>query len=407
MWNDVSVSDEFYRHVIEAERIKIEGKPLFSGIVYNVFENGYSRITQNFITSANQSVFVLSDYTYNVDNPPYVFINGVQTRSFTATGSTITLSSGLSAGLNVLIYTLGIPKKSLNTETFVATANQYEFQLSYVNSSTLGYIKVYLNNVETDDFNLYTSTLSLSSAVTQGTIVKVIYQGQESIDYYNRPTNSPDVYYPDYFIHMYTFDKENGESLVINNKVLKRVSHNIDPSIINLDTKEVQSKIFDLLGYDTDKYLMVGNQLVIPYNYNKYPVHFTHSYPYGGLNLVKTETYYPYSNNVSYTDRFFPEVTMFRWEFFLLLYKISKSFYSRFSENSIYHNSENERNITDYADIRSKEQVMTILNEKFIDGCYVIPLYSDNSIKTNENITRAEAVTYLNRFIEWSIERFR
>jgi hypothetical protein len=134
-------------------------------------------------------------------------------------------------------------------------------------------------------------------------------------------------------------------------------------------------------------------------------------YNYKGANgqiLHTSETVIPSTDVVAWNDRFFPDVVMQKAEFMVLLQRIRLNIYNRFTDRDYTVIANNERNIPDinYGKWYS-DDLFDILNEKYLDGCYVFPLYEDDTFAPDSCISRAEAVTYLHRFIEWALERFR
>jgi hypothetical protein len=169
-------------------------------------------------------------------------------------------------------------------------------------------------------------------------------------------------------------------------------------------------KITQAIGFKRDVFVIHDGRVYLPYQYNGFPAKVGYNYIDRGVVKSTTETVIVQSPCVHYNDRFFPDVRLRRSEFFVFLNKIRKNLYNRFTDREYKSNIKSQRYIADrheWNDEWYAEDLLDILDEKYLDGCYVFPLYEDDRFEPEECITRAETVTYLHRFIEWAVEKFR
>jgi hypothetical protein len=191
------------------------------------------------------------------------------------------------------------------------------------------------------------------------------------------------------------------------NQKLKRVNVTLLPN------ETVDQALKRVIGYKRDLFTIIGGVLYTSFNLNQFPVYVNYNYKAGAaVKYRQREKVVPKSTCPAYNDVFFPGITVYRSEFFSLLQRMRKNLYNRYTDRGYVANdvTNTERFIRDKADIVGKwyaEDVLNILDEKFQDGCYVFPLYEDDTFKPEVCVTRAEAVVYLHRFIEWALERFR
>jgi hypothetical protein len=173
--------------------------------------------------------------------------------------------------------------------------------------------------------------------------------------------------------------------------------------------ESIQEAMHRVVGYDRNLFTIEDGRLCTSFEFWNVPI--TIEYNYKGANgeiMHTVETLIPSSDVVVWNDRFFPDVVMNKAEFMTLLQRIRINLYNRFTDRDYEIIANNERNINDIGyGAWYSDGLLDILNEKFLDGCYVFPLYEDNSFNPTGCISRAEAVTYLHRFTEWSLERFR
>lgn len=112
-WVDVDPLDWFYRDTLEATRLKKSGSSLegdvISGMSYNVFEKGKERLVKRFVTIDSQQEFLVPEYTYDIENPIYVLVNGVEVVPEKIETGKITMSNPMTAGIEVVVIAYGKP----------------------------------------------------------------------------------------------------------------------------------------------------------------------------------------------------------------------------------------------------------------------------------------------------------
>lgn len=272
-WVDVNEGDWFYQEIMEASRIELEdGKPFVSGIPYNAFKAGAPYIYEEHIATEGQKVFSLSQKIVpTIDNPLYVFIDGVQTV----------------------------------------------------------YEKVEDNASGTSDVTLY-------GAPRAGAVVSFTSWGIPETDKFGKPTPPYTGYYPKYTLSRasnYVYDKFNRyyqEYVYVFGRYLRRApvpdEEWSDPSI----WEQVVQKY---IGYDTDIYCITPTGTVyMPYNFNNVTctIVYTTQEPWGLKQ--NTEQFKPTSPMVYYNNRFFPNAYITRAEAYVLINRLRKTFYSRFTD---------------------------------------------------------------------------
>lgn len=168
--------------------------------------------------------------------------------------------------------------------------------------------------------------------------------------------------------------------------------------------------IRNAIGFQRDVFVIHKGEVYLPYMYNGFPATIGYNAKINGVNRRTSETVIVESGRVTYNDRFFGDVRIRRGDFFALMSRIYENLHNRYTDRAFAYNSTPMRDIADKADIQAnwyRNDVLTLLDEKYHDGCYVFPLYTDDKFEPEACITRAEAVTYLNRFIEWITEKYR
>lgn len=120
-WVDVNEGDWFYNDIMEATNMYLEdGEPFVAGINYNQFEDGKPFVFEEVKAVSNQSKFTITkNITPTEGNPLYVFIDGVQTIYKSATpnssgGTVIELYTGCKEGQIVAFCSYGVPKLDPN-----------------------------------------------------------------------------------------------------------------------------------------------------------------------------------------------------------------------------------------------------------------------------------------------------
>lgn len=361
-WIDVKPSDWFYRDIMDADNIILEpgGAPgLVSSYPYNVFVPGKERFVKTYVSTADQVAFPVPGYTPSADNPLLFYVSGqpMQVAAVHPDGWTSDMGGSYP-----------IPPPGTNYDA-------------------------YLNLPVTGGLDVVGQALGTPELVDTGFGRKV-------------PTTNGGMAYPS--IDLTHKDKYHQDILnysevcVSLSKKMQRVEVEMYPG------EDVHEILYRTIGTQQDRFAIVGGTLYTSFECNEIPCNITYYYSDNGNIYPHSEKVIPRSDNVIYNDRLFPHVQMSRAEFMYLLQKIRKNFYNRFTDRLYVPESNNERGITDIEmDRWYAFEVLDLLNEKYMDGCYVFPIYDDNTFEPHKPITRAETVTYLNRFIEWSIEKFR
>lgn len=181
--------------------------------------------------------------------------------------------------------------------------------------------------------------------------------------------------------------------------------------IITIQTGEdADLKIRNAVNFKRDVFVIHKGKVYLPYMYNGFPAVVGYNAKINGVNRRTVETVMVDSSCIALNDRFFPSVRIRRGDFFALMGRLYENLHNRYTDRAFSYNISPDRVIVDRADIEAnwyKNDVLTLLNERFHDGCFVFPLYADDKFEPEACITRAEAVTYLNRFIEWITEKYR
>lgn len=353
-WVDVNPKDWFYRVVLESDRIFLDSKKettLFNGVLYNKFIKGKPRGVYNFTTTEGQTSFKISGYLPDSRETVIVYIDGVPFPPSKLEKDYVHVGFPMSGGKEVSVYLSGVVE---------------------------------------------------------------LHQGDNTIENCQTyPTGLVcDLAYPSKTLQMakqYVFDVRYSlnEVAVCMGKKLKRVNVEVR------NGEKVQDALTRAIGHKDDCFTIIDGVLYVSYNLNGFPIYVNYNYKSGAVvkNRQK-EKVVPNSKCVVYNDRFFPHLTISRGEFFALLQRMRKNLYSKYTDRGYQPNipAKSERYVSDRKMVLGKwygADVLDILDEKFNDGCYVFPLYEDDSFQPEGCVTRAEAVVYLHRFIEWALERFR
>lgn len=353
-WLDVDPSDWFYRPVLESQRIYLDPskeETLFSGKLYNKFKTGKSRGVFNFTTTEGQTKFKIDGYKPDSRETVIIYIDGVPTPPSKLEKNYVHIGYPMAGDKEVSVYLSGVidMKEGDHTPDNCATT-------PLTRSCSLRYPR---KELEMKDAYLFDLRYSLN------------------------------------------------EYAVCLGRKLKRV--NVQPA----NNESVESALRREFGNKDDLFTIIDGVLYVSYNLNEFPVLVNYNYKAGAIiKNRQREKVVPKSKCAMYSDMFFPEIEVTRAEFFVLLQKMRKNLYHKFTDRGYHPNTvENtERYIKDRGKIVGKwydEDVLNILDEKFLDGCYVFPLYEDETFQPDVCVTRAEAVVYLHRFSEWSLERFR
>lgn len=351
---DVDPKDWYYRVITEAQNIFLDPKKeetLFSDVLHNKFIKGKSRGVFNFTSKEGQTQFKIKNYKPDSRERVIVYVDGVPYPPSKLAKGVVTIGAPLSGGHEVCIAITGVVSMHEGDET---TKGCGTYPLT--NTCTLSYP---------------VKKLSKQS--------KYVFDTRYSLN----------------------------EVCVCMGKKLKRVNVKVG----NGESKN--NALRKAIGNKNDCFTIIDGYLYVSYNLNNFPMQVNYNYKRGAVikNLQK-EKVVPTSKCVMYNDRFFPDATLTRAQFFSLLQRMRRSLYNKFTDRTYVPNlaDNTDRYIKDRSKIIGKwydEDVLNILDEKFNDGCYVFPLYEDDTFQPEVCVTRAEAVVYLNRFTEWALERFR
>ena len=271
---DVTSNKWYYNEIVEASNIILEdGEPLIVGIPYNVFMEGKPYIYQEFKATAGQKEFMLNKaITPSSDNPLFVYINGVQTVykdvSPSEGGTKVTLYSGVPANAIVAFASYGVPRL--------------------------------------DDFGRpYTTGMS-----------EVRYPNKRLKGYAN-------YYYSPFY-------REKRETVSAFGKYLRRA--NISQEEWDADPTRRQEVLRKHIGYNNDVYFIAPDGILhVPYNMNGVTCKVTYLTKEGYVK-VNTEEVVPVTNTILHLNRVFPDAYITRAEAFVLIDRVRRSFYSRFSD---------------------------------------------------------------------------
>ncbi|MEK4428780.1 hypothetical protein MHB54_05905 [Paenibacillus sp. FSL M7-0802] len=346
-WIDVDPLDWYYRDILDATRLSLDAhgeNSFIEGISYDIFEKGYERIVKRFITVDGQLEFPIPGYQVNAENPIFVLVSGVQVQPEKVENGKVTMSNPLSGGLEIVCIAYGKPAYK---------------QEGCVNGPYSGTAE--------SSISLPSATLSMAAN----------YQAKTK-------------YQP--------------ETVTVLGTKLKRL-------LVEIKTGEdPKTSIKNAVGFRQDVFVIHKGEVYLPFSYNGFPATVGYNYWAPGGVKFKQETVIVSTTHARYNDRFFPNVRMKRAQFLVFLQRIRMNIYNRYTDRVFERNTYSLRNIQDRSSFSGKwyeQDVVDLMGEQFLDGCYVFPLYENNTLEPEECITRAEAVVFLNRFIEWAIERFR
>ena len=362
-WIDVDPNDWFYRSVIEASRIYLDPhkeKPLFEALPYNQFYQPRPRQVYVFNSEEGQTEFKLDGFKPLKDMRVFVFIDGVPIEPAKQEEGKIHLPNPVAGDREVVVWVTGVP---------------------------------HLGSTPCDP---------TQKDCLEGTCREYPRVLNCSPKYPSADLSQKDNYV---FDIRYSLN----EVAILFGKKLKRVNVQVR------EGETVQKALERAIGLKDDCFTIINGTIYVSYNLNGFPISVNYNYFNTETNMVHNlqgEKVIPESNCALYTDRFFPDIYMTRAQFFVVLQRMRENLYNRYTDRGYKstHPDFTERPIKDKATILKgdyAEDVLNILDEKFLDGCYVFPLYEDGTFDPERCITRAEAVVYLHRFIEWALERFR
>lgn len=353
-WMDVSPKDTFFRSILEVDNIYLDHSRetrLISPKLYNKFIAGKPRQVHNFTSKEGQTEFTIKGYKPDSRETVVVYLDNVPYPPSKLAKDKVTIGFPMSGGRNVSVYLSGVAEmhkgdhRDNNCQTYPLRDT---CKLAYP-SKTLKMSKTYL----------FDTRYSLN------------------------------------------------EVCVVLGKKLRRVDANLR------NGESAQTALTRTIGNQDDCFTIIKGVLYVSYNLNGFPAYVNYNYKAGSIikNRQK-EPIVPFSKCAVYQDRYFPSITVPRSEFFVTLNRMRQNFYERYTDRGYSMNAvtNTQRKIADKNSLAGKwyeKDVVNILDEKFNDGCYVFPLYEDDTFRPEVCVTRAEAVVYLHRFTEWALERFR
>lgn len=295
---------------------------------------------------------------------------------------------------------------------FVTIDSQQEFLIPEYKYHKENPIFVIVNGVEVLPETVEEGKVTMSNPMTAGIEVVCIAYGRpayKDIGCVYSPFNECAVYrLPSADLKYkatYFFNISNSpETCTVLGVKLKRV-------IVKVNVGEdADVKVRNAVGFKRDVFVVHKGKVYLPYMYNGFPAVIGYNATIKGVPRHKLETIIVESDCVSLNDRFFPNVRIRRGDFFALMSRMYENLHNRYTDRPFSYNSAPQREVTDKDNIEAnwyRKDVLTLLDEKFHDGCYVFPLYIDGKFEPESCITRAEAVTFLNRFIECMTEKYR
>ncbi|MFF2480274.1 hypothetical protein [Paenibacillus sp. NPDC058071] len=276
-WVDVNEDDWFFNEVTEASNIILEdGEPFVSSIVYNVFKA----------------------------NAPYIY----EEQKVGSTG-----------------------KKTFTLQKKAAPTNDNPL-LVYIDGIRTVYKDVKSNAGGTSDVELY-------AAPRPGAIVSFSMIGEPVKDRFEKPSYtgggqlpSKKLDYGDTY-HYDPFSRQSVEYLYAFGRALRRLTVS-DEEWRQQSGQAVAQKY---IGLKTDVYVVSpadqGGYLYLPYNLDGVTCNFTyHSREANGALMKRGGEFKCTSTKMVYNNRFFPNAIISRGEAFLLIDRLRRTFYSRFTD---------------------------------------------------------------------------
>lgn len=352
-WVDVDPTKWFYRSILDSDRIKAnldaEGGIINSN-TYNSFEEGYERKVHTFVSKENQMEFACPGYKPHVNNLVYVYIDGVMTAPASTEVDKVFIANPISSGVNVVIVVAGVPKKVQRGVNGCSLAHAMSCS-NYTNP-----------HAELEEKDNYTADVGFSL----------------------------------------------NEYVYAMGKSLKRIQVN------KLTGESPARAAYRVMGLRKDCFTIIDGYVFVSMEYNDIPILVNYNYVNDKGQIINrvAEKVTPHSACPAYNDRFNPNYYMMRYEFYTIINRLRENLYRRYTDSDFTNTNINvlTRTVHDSSDFIGTwyaEPVLNILEEKFLDGCYVMPLYEDGTFRPTECITRAEMVVALNRYMEWALERFK
>lgn len=349
-WIDINPRQWFYRSVLEAKRIYLDKDKevsIFNSYPYNVFETGKERRVEVFISDEGQKEFEIPGFIPDPRMEVLVYIDGALVFPSHLENDYVHLPNPIAGGKEVIIVISGVPAMRQDSPCR---------QVPHTDECSPRYPSAVLSQSGNYTFNINYSPNEVAVAL---------------------------------------------------GRTLKRVNVQVAPN------ETIQQALERVIGLNTYQFTVINGVVYVSYHLKDIPLTINYNYMDGGVvKHMIGERITPTSDCVLYNDRFFPDVNTTRAEFLVLLDRVRENLYNRYTDRGYVSTASHllTRDIKDIDDILSRwyaEPLLNILNEKYLDGCYVFPLYEDGRFVPEDCITRAEAVVYLHRFTEWALERFR
>ncbi|WP_434750848.1 S-layer homology domain-containing protein [Paenibacillus amylolyticus] len=295
---------------------------------------------------------------------------------------------------------------------FVTVSGQQEFLVPDYKYHVNNPVFVIVNGVEVLPEKVENGKVTMTNPLSAGIEVVVIAYGipdRKDIGCVNTPYNESGDYRMPHatlkYASTYHFSYSNQpESCTVLGVKLKRLLVTVGAG------SDAGVVIRNAIGFQRDVFVIHKGEVYLPYMYNGFPAVIGYNAVIKKVSRRTSETVVVESGRVTYNDRFFGDVRIRRGDFFALMSRIYENLHNRYTDRVFTYNDTPLRPIVDKDVILSKwysNDVLTLLDEKFHDGCYVFPLYEDGKFEPEACITRAEAVTFLNRLIEWITEKYR
>lgn len=463
-WVDVKEGDWFYNEILEASSIILEdGSSFIAGIPYSVFEVGSPYIYEEFVGDGTKFVFTLSQsITPTTTNQLYVFIDGVQTvyKSVTAVtnGTAVELYVAPRNGSVVSFVSYGIPKiDSFGKPVENTTVSQLPNKL-------LDYGSTYYYNPFSRSHQEYlyaygralkriTILDSEWSSTSNKMELAKSYLKYDSDVYTVDPTEGR-IYLP-YNLNGVTcnftyWSLENGvlkmrggtfkatsSSMVYNNRFFPNALINRAEAYTLIDRLR---KTFYSRFSDLDAPSASFEQTIVAYSGQRV-FKLNGNYPAGAGKAIVIVNGYHKSNVIDYIE-FDNHTILMNYpleegdEFYFYYNKISSDRFVDIGNGGGYSLTDGSV-VTWSGSDWFNAPIMAMENETFNDGSYLIngvdikyfdttgsyakvdsyykPAFTGEVVKDPPErwfmpltpLTRAEAVTFLNRFRKWTLERFK
>ncbi|AWX54214.1 hypothetical protein AB432_003795 [Brevibacillus brevis] len=278
-WADVNEKDWFFNEVMEASNyLMADGEPFIQGIAYGSFESNAPYLYEEQKGSTGQKVFTLAaKLTPSADNPLFVYIDGTQT----------------------------LFKEIRPNQT---DPNKTDVELYYAPSANSVVAFSSFGKPALDRFG------------------KPIPPNSSSFAYPNKRLDNGDTYFYN------PFSRQFNEYLYAYGRSFKR----IDVPEEEWKSTPAQDLAKKYIGLKQDVYMVSpapGATIYLPYNLNGVQLRFIYNSYENGALFMRGGYFSVKSPGVWRNDRFFPNAYINRAEAFLLIDRLRRSFYQRFTDS--------------------------------------------------------------------------